>query len=108
VRDAVGSALEDEGYAVIEATDGADAWERLRAGLKPELIILDLSMPRMAGPELGQKIKHEPELEQVPVVVMSADARGREQAAAMGARGFLKKPIRLQQLFSTIARALGR
>jgi CheY-like chemotaxis protein len=108
VREAVSGALEDEGYDVVGACDGVDALEHLGSGLKPQLIILDLSMPRMAGPELRQELAREPALEQVPVVVMSADAGGRKQANAMGAWAFLKKPINLQQLFATIARALKR
>jgi CheY-like chemotaxis protein len=108
VREAVSEALQDEGYEVVGARDGVDALGHLGSGLKPELIILDLSMPRMSGPELGKHLAGQPSLNQVPVVVMSADTGGRNQAKAMGALAFLKKPINLQHLFSTIARALKR
>jgi CheY-like chemotaxis protein len=108
VRAAVSDALEDEGYEVVGARDGVDALGHLGSGLKPQLIILDLSMPRMTGSELGERLAREPALEQVPLVVMSAETSGRRQATAMGAWAFLKKPVNLQQLFATISRALKR
>jgi CheY-like chemotaxis protein len=100
VREAVSSALEEEGYLVVSAGEGAEALAALRSSCTPRLILLDLTMPRMTGVEFRHTLLTEmPELSAVPVVVISADVEGREKARALGASAFLRKPLRLNELF---------
>ncbi len=109
VREAVSSALDEEGYQVLVATDGEGALSLLRGVPAPDLILLDLTMPRMTGAELRQRLQTElPVLDAVPVVVMSADVEGRAKARALGATDFLRKPIRLHELFRAVAAHLRR
>lgn len=109
VREAVSSALDDEGYDVLVARDGMDALAVLRRVPAPQLIVLDLTMPRMTGSEFRRHLAAElPQLSSVPVLVMSADIEGRLKARALGAAAFLRKPIRLSELFRTVSHHLRR
>ena len=100
VREAVASALEEEGYDVVVAREGVEALDALRSGWAPGLILLDLTMPRMTGVEFKRRLLAEmPAMSRIPVVVMSADVEGREKARLLGATAFLRKPIRLGELF---------
>jgi CheY-like chemotaxis protein len=64
--------LENEGYAVATAMDGVDALIQLRAGLRPCAILLDLMMPRMDGWDFRHEQLEDPELRDLPVVVITA------------------------------------
>jgi two-component system, chemotaxis family, chemotaxis protein CheY len=103
VREAVSSALDDEGYDVVVARDGGDALGVLQRAPAPELIVLDLTMPRMNGSEFRRRLMLElPQLSGVPLVVISADVEGRVKARSLGAAAFLRKPIRLSELFRAV------
>ncbi len=104
VREALGETLRDHGYDVQTATDGQNALEVLRGGLRPGLILLDLMMPRMSGTEFRTVQRADPELAGVPVVLLSADARMDEKARGLEVAGAIRKPIDMDQLLSTIER----
>ncbi len=104
VREALGETLRDRGYDVQEATDGQNALEVLRAGLRPGLILLDLMMPRMSGAEFRAVQRADPALSIFPVVLLSADARLHEKAQGLAVDGAIRKPIDLDQLFGVIER----
>jgi two-component system chemotaxis response regulator CheY len=107
IRDTVVDALADEGYEVISAADGVDALERLRReATAPSAILLDLMMPRMNGMQFHQEISAVEAWARIPIVVVSADAQGRAHAEAMGAAAYLKKPMKLRELFATVARVV--
>jgi two-component system chemotaxis response regulator CheY len=83
------------GWTVIEATDGQDAWERINAGLRPQLAMFDLNMPRLGGRLLLQQIRDDPELRGMRVVIISA-SHDREQILALARlqiAGYLLKPF---------------
>lgn len=71
VRRAVVEWLTLKGYAVSTAVNGVDALGKLRAGLKPCLILLDLHMPEMNGFEFRKRQLRDPQLARIPVVVYS-------------------------------------
>jgi two-component system, chemotaxis family, chemotaxis protein CheY len=107
IRESFLEALEDEGYTAVGAIDGVDALDRLhKDGPLPELIVLDLMMPRMNGIELLQELAGEEGWSKIPVLVVTADASARRKAEALGVAGFLKKPVRLNQLFAAVERIL--
>jgi CheY-like chemotaxis protein len=107
VSEAVSSALVDEGYDVVVAQDGVEALSVLGRVPPPRLIVLDLTMPRMNGSEFRRRLGAElPQLAAIPVVVMSADVEGRVKARTLGAAAFLRKPIRLAELFRTVSEQL--
>jgi CheY-like chemotaxis protein len=100
VREMMAVTLELEGHDVATAVNGRDALEKLHAGRKPCLILLDLMMPVMNGWELQRELEHDPDLCDVPIVVVSAataDMIRRTEAAA-----YLPKPVDMDQLLDFV------
>lgn len=107
IRESVKEALEDHDYVVYGAGDGCDALEQLRSmALRPDLVLLDLMMPRMNGAEFCEEIAKVGAWAGIPVILLSADAQIRAKATALRAADYLQKPIRLSVLLETIARTL--
>lgn len=103
IREAVAESLEDAGYSVWLAANGAIAISELRASSDlPCLILLDLMMPVMDGVQFVQEMRQDPRLSAVPVVVVTADGNAIQKAANLGTQGGLKKPIQLNELLSTV------
>jgi signal transduction histidine kinase len=104
VMDTLEGVLEEEGYAVVRASDGREALARLQGDVAPDLILLDLRMPVMDGWTFRNAQRRVSHLAPIPVVAMSADATSRAQA--ISAEAFLRKPLDLDDLLSTIHRVL--
>ena len=99
IRDSLKELLEEEGYQVDTAANGEQALNRLR-GEAPQLILLDLMMPVMDGWEFRRHQKADPEMSQVPVIVLSALDQGR--AAGLDPAAFLKKPLDFDRLLQLV------
>jgi CheY-like chemotaxis protein len=97
IREAVAEVLADEGYMVHGAGDGAEALRKARA-VHPDIVLLDLMMPGMNGWEFRAAQKCDPELSDIPVVVLSALGR----VAGMDAAGFIQKPFDLDELLDAV------
>lgn len=82
-------------FHIIEAENGADAWDLIEAGLRPAICFCDLRMPRMSGQELLARVRSVPELDAMPFVLVSSasEAEVVQQAVATGATGFICKPF---------------
>lgn len=96
--------LEKEGFFVIQAFDGEEATELLRQD-RPDLIVMDLVMPKMNGFEVLQTISITPQLEKVPVVILSNLAQDSdiEKARELGAKEyFVKVKISIDDLLKKI------
>ncbi len=106
-RELLAQLLEDD-HRLVFAEDGVAALERA-AETRPDLILMDLSLPRMDGWEATRRLKADSTLAHIPVIVLSAHAmRGdEERARASGCDDFLTKPIDETLLFEKIARHLG-
>ena len=93
VRLALTTLLKDEGYEVTEASDGDLGIDAARAR-KPDLILLDLMMPRMDGFETLRELKKDANLSDIPVVVLTARRGGEDMSLAreLGACDYLSKP----------------
>jgi CheY-like chemotaxis protein len=100
--------LEDE-YRLVLANDGVAALDQV-AQERPDLILMDLSLPHMDGWEATRRLKADSNLAKIPVIVLSAHAmRGdEERARASGCDDFLTKPIDETLLYEKLARHLGR
>ncbi len=96
--------LSDLGYEATYSTNGAEALARLEEGPRPAVIVLDLMMPRMNGWEVCASLSANPELERIPVVVMTAASLG--SPPPRHARICLKKPFELEALIDAIEAAL--
>ncbi|NCB01621.1 MAG: sigma-54-dependent Fis family transcriptional regulator [Spirochaetia bacterium] len=97
-------ALEDEGYKVLVASDGEEAWSTIRK-VNVDLLITDLKMPKMGGNELLKKIATT--YPTMPVVVLTGHGTIESAVEAMrnGAVDFMTKPLNLDRLFMLIKRA---
>ncbi|MBF5046012.1 response regulator [Aggregicoccus sp. 17bor-14] len=94
--------LEMQGYAVDVALHGLEALARLRAGPRPDVVLLDLMMPRLTGWELMEHVRDEPVLacQQLAVVVVSG--AGPSRPLPQGIRAALPKPLDLDALVATL------
>ena len=95
--------LTQEGFAAECAADGDECMERLRAE-PPDLLILDVMMPGLDGFEICRRMKNEPALREIPVVLLSARGRehDRERGLALGAAEYLTKPYSPTDLMQRI------
>jgi CheY-like chemotaxis protein len=107
VREALATFLECEGYGVIEAGDGVEALQRLRATTDVGLILLDLMMPVMNGWEFRDEQTKDPALASIPVVIITADTQATRKATAVGAAGCLLKPVEFPELLTYVDRFCG-
>ena len=95
--------LEDEGYHVQAATD--DEALSIAAGEPhPDLVLLDIMMPVMDGPEIRRRLLQDPRTAEIPVVVMTAAGDAARWATQLGAAGSLQKPFDLLHLVELVDR----
>ncbi|HET9960457.1 MAG TPA: response regulator [Polyangiaceae bacterium] len=93
---------------IVEAENGASALDVLRRSWV-DLVVTDLNMPVMTGPELLRRMRAHAGLRRVPVVVVSTDGTEarRQELEALGVKGFVKKPFRPEDVVRTLSSALG-
>jgi CheY-like chemotaxis protein len=72
IREALQEILQDVGYDVSQAHNGAEAWAHLQQNPRPDVILLDLFMPIMTGQELLARLRSDHDLRAIPIIVMSA------------------------------------
>jgi CheY-like chemotaxis protein len=94
---------------ILTAVDGRQALETVRK-LKPELVLLDIQMPVMNGLDVLKEMKNSPELKDIPVIMVSAytSPEDIEQSMSLGASGFIKKPVIMDILLSSVTSELDR
>ena len=99
IRSALKYRLEKEGYSVLLSGDGLDGLEKVKLE-RPDLIILDLVMPRLDGFGLLERLKSEAETRAIPVIVLTAYncEENRSRSLELGAVGFVSKPFSLRKL----------
>lgn len=99
--------LEDD-YQLVVAADGPEGLARA-AREKPDLILMDISLPKMDGYEVTRRIKLDPALQQTVVVGLSAHVMDgdRQKALDAGCDAYLTKPLDEDLLFAVLARYLG-
>jgi uncharacterized protein (TIGR02266 family) len=91
------------GLAVDVAVDGNEAFARLHAQPPIDLIITDVYMPVMSGFALIEKVRAEPRLRHLPIIVISsAGDEERERVSRLGANFFLQKPVKYQDIVATV------
>ncbi|HUG41293.1 MAG TPA: response regulator transcription factor [Longimicrobiales bacterium] len=101
--------LTKEGFRVRTVASGNDALEAIR-NERPDLVVLDLMLPEMSGYEILQELRRRPELEEVPVVVLTArrEEADRIRGLELGADDYLTKPFSPQELVLRIGAVLRR
>ena len=100
--------LEARGFDVVEAANGEDAL-RLSETARPDLILLDGSLPRLDGVGVTSRLRSHDAQRRVPVIFLSGHAEplARSAAFAAGCDDYLTKPFELDRLCSVLARHLG-
>ena len=106
IRLQVRSALVEAGFDVIEAVDGADAWEKLTTGRAPDILVCDVNMPNMNGIELLEEIHAVSELSSIAIVMLTTEGQPEliRRARRLGAKGWLVKPFRADLLLDAVVR----
>ena len=103
VRNQVGRALKEAGFGVVQASDGVEGLRESQEG-DFALILLDVSMPRMGGMELLDRLRQEPKTRDVPVLVLTTEMQEAmiQRAKRAGAAGWIIKPVKMQLLVEAI------
>ncbi len=109
VIDLVSKSLKDAGYNVISAGDGEEALQKIKSE-NPDLVLLDVKMPRKDGFEVCREIRESPEISSTPVIIVSAlgDEYNRITGFKEGADDYVAKPVNLEELKARIKALLLR
>ena len=107
IRSTIADILGDAGYDVQAAANGRAALDLLKTSPAPALILLDLMMPELDGWGFMGALEQElPQLAGVPVVIFSAHGEAGLAATSLEVAGFVKKPIRLDELLAAVERCI--
>jgi CheY-like chemotaxis protein len=95
IRESLSDLFESEGYLVSAAANGEEGLVEARRN-RPDVILLDLMMPKMSGPEFREAQVHDPALSDVPVIVISASPN------QLDASAFLPKPFHVWEVLDAV------
>lgn len=93
-------------YQVLEANDGSKAWLQARE-FQPDIIFLDIVMPKIDGGDVAQQIRSDPALAHVPIVFLTAIVSRSETKKDIGGFPFLAKPVSLEAITRCIEEHVG-
>ena len=99
----VGKRLEVEGFEVIIAMDGQDGLKKAQTET-PDLMILDLMLPKLNGYEVCTMLKQDARFQKIPVIMFSAKAQEKDEKLGLecGADAYVRKPFKAQELLDQI------
>jgi two-component system chemotaxis response regulator CheY len=108
VRRQVHQALEPAGYEVVEAVDGADGLEKIRASGDLGLVLCDVNMPRMTGLEMIARARAEGFT--TPIIMLTSEAQPSlvRKARESGAKGWIVKPFKVELLLAAVNKTIAR
>ncbi len=100
--------MQKEGYDVRIAKDGEEALQAIKEKV-PDLVLLDIMMPAMSGYEVCQRIRANPEWNDIRIVMLTAKGRevDQEKGMAMGADDYITKPFATRDLMARVKMILG-
>ncbi len=109
IRELVNFSLQFGGFAVVQAANGAEAVDQAQKEL-PDLILMDVRMPKMTGYEACRQMKSMPELRDIPVVFLSAKGQETEIQTGLeaGAEEYILKPFAPDELVKQVQAVLDR
>lgn len=101
--------LSANGYDVLEATDGEEGLKMAQEG-RPDLIVLDIQLPKMEGTEVAKRLRAMPEFDGIPMIALTAYAMKGDQERILeaGFDSYMSKPIDTRELPSLVAQMLSR
>ncbi|MBL8076741.1 MAG: response regulator [Anaerolineales bacterium] len=96
--------LENHGYRILVAHHGGEVLEKV-SGFSPDLILMDIQMPKMDGLEATRRLRAQPEFASVPIIALTAFAMpgDRERCLEAGANEYMSKPVILRKLLELIS-----
>ena len=99
----VGKRLEVEGFEVVVAMDGQEGLSRAQTE-RPDLIVLDLMLPKLNGYEVCTMLKQDARFQRIPIILFTAKAQEKDEKLGMecGANAYVRKPFRAQELLEKI------
>lgn len=105
VRKVTSRLLERNGYETQVAVDGVDALEKLQE-ITPDLMLLDIEMPRMDGFEFANQVRHTSRLKDIPIIMITSRTgeKHRERAMTIGVNQYMGKPFQEQELLDNVAK----
>ena len=105
--DTVKLKLEFEGYEVMACYEGQDCLDKV-GKIKPDIILLDVMMPRLNGYEVCRKLKEDPQTQHIPVIMLTAKVQKLDQelGAKSGANAYITKPFEFEDLLETLKKYL--
>ena len=103
VRKVASRFLEREGFQVVTARDGVEAMQLLQEN-QPDIMLLDIEMPRMDGFEVARRVKESEELQHIPIIMITSRTgeKHRERAVDLGVEGYLGKPYQEEELLEAM------
>lgn len=107
LRESLSIRLKASGYRVVTAGDGLEALKKARS-LQPDLILLDLMLPKMDGYKVARLLKFDGRFSRIPILILSARGqdRDKELAHSAGADDYLVKPFSSEELLARIGKLL--
>ncbi|NND45585.1 MAG: response regulator [Xanthomonadales bacterium] len=109
MRKVTSRVLESHNFDIITAKDGVDATEQMQERI-PDLLLLDIEMPRMDGYEVAENVRADPRLRHIPIVMITSRSgqKHRDRAERAGANAYLTKPYKESELITQVNELLGR
>lgn len=106
----ISSVLTKSGYTVETASDGTEGLAKIKAGLKPAVILTDLHMPKMDGITFIREVRKAPGVRFIPILMLTTESQQakRAEAKAAGATGWLVKPVQPNDLLGVLQQVLPR
>jgi CheY-like chemotaxis protein len=104
---ALEATLDDAGYSIVTAANGRQALERLAETPRPDLVLLDMMMPVMSGPAMLAAMAAHPDLDGIPVIVLSSLPERAIRDRTTNVARILQKPYTAQEVLEAIAAVLG-
>ena len=107
-RDMVVRRLQRRGFTVVSAVDGQQGVDMTRSE-KPDLILMDMSLPVVDGWEATRQIKSDPDIKHIPIIGLTAHAMvgDRDKAIQAGCNDYATKPVEFEKLVGLINRLIG-
>jgi len=109
IRQQVGITLAQAGYEVLEAQDGVEGLSAIGAARDIALVICDINMPNMGGIEMLTAVKADAKNANLPVLMLTTEAKAEliQQAKRIGAKGWVVKPFKPDQLAAAVRKIVG-
>ncbi len=109
IRQQVGAALGQAGYEILEAEDGVQGLSTLTEQRDIAMVICDVNMPNMNGLEMLAKLKADPGNASLPVLMLTTEGKADliQQAKRSGAKGWIVKPFKTDQLVAAVRKIVG-